>query len=107
MFSRIQSANTTTDLTPFNTDTGIKTEESSWTKQFRKKYPGIGGDIRNIARVTKIPYTILKKVYDRGMKAYLTGHRPGATKYQWAYARLYSFIIRKKWKSLPHDKDLL
>ena len=34
----------------------------------------------------------LKKVYDRGMAAWRTGHRPGTTPQQWAFARVNSFI---------------
>ena len=39
-----------------------------------------------------IAYGILKKVYDRGMAAWRTGHRPGTTPQQWAFARVNSFI---------------
>ena len=35
---------------------------------------------------------ILSKVYDRGMAAYKTGHRPGSTPQQWALARVNSFL---------------
>ena len=35
---------------------------------------------------------ILSKVYDRGMAAYKTGHRPGTTPQQWALARVNSFL---------------
>ena len=35
---------------------------------------------------------ILYKVYDRGMAAYKTGHRPGTTPQQWALARVNSFL---------------
>jgi len=41
---------------------------------------------------SKMPYGILKKVYDRGMAAWKTGHRPGTTPQQWAFARVNSFI---------------
>ena len=46
----------------------------------------------NKAEKTGIAYSILKKVYDRGMAAYKTGHRPGTTAQQWAFARVNSFI---------------
>jgi hypothetical protein len=42
---------------------------------------------------TGIAYGILKKVFDRGMAAWKTGHRPGASQHQWAYARVNSFIV--------------
>jgi len=53
-----------------------------------------------------IPYSILKKVYDRGMAAWKTGHRPGATQQQWAYARVNSFITKGKGTWDGADKDL-
>jgi hypothetical protein len=31
--------------------------------------------------------------YDRGMAAWRTGHRPGATQQQWGYARVHSFLL--------------
>ena len=39
-----------------------------------------------------IAYGIRKKVYSRGMAAWRTGHRPGTTPQQWAFARVNSFI---------------
>ena len=44
------------------------------------------------AEKSGISYGILKKVYDRGMAAWKTGHRPGTTPQQWAFARVNSFI---------------
>ena len=44
------------------------------------------------AKKSGISYGILKKVYDRGMAAWRTGHRPGTTPQQWAFARVNSFI---------------
>ena len=41
---------------------------------------------------TGVPYGILKKSYDRGLAAWRTGHRPGTTPQQWAFARVNSFI---------------
>ena len=38
------------------------------------------------AEKSGMPYGILKKVYDRGMAAWRTGHRPGTTPQQWAFA---------------------
>jgi hypothetical protein len=52
-----------------------------------------------------IPYGILKQVYNRGMAAWKTGHRPGTTPQQWAYARVNSFITGGKTRTTA-DKDL-
>lgn len=83
------------DYKPFKTDIGIKTKKSKYTKAFHKKYPGVKS-LKDISKVTKIPYKTLKTVYDRGLAAWRTGHRPGATPQQWAYARVYSFVTKGK-----------
>ena len=49
-------------------------------------------DLEKKAKKSGISYSILKKVYDRGMAAWKTGHRPGTTPQQWAFARVNSFI---------------
>ena len=48
--------------------------------------------LKKKAEKSGISYGILKKVYDRGMAAWKTGHRPGTTPQQWAFARVNSFI---------------
>jgi len=60
----------------------------------------------NKAKKTGMPYGILKKVYDRGMAAYKTGHRPGATPQQWAFARVNSFTTKSAGTWGKADKDL-
>ena len=51
-------------------------------------------------------YSILKKVFDRGMAAWKSGHRPGASQQQWAYARVNSFITKSSGTWGGADKDL-
>ena len=58
------------------------------------------------AEKSGISYGILKKVYDRGMAAWRTGHRPGALQEQWAYARVNSFITKGKGTWGKADADL-
>ena len=53
-----------------------------------------------------MPYGILKKVYDRGMAAWRTGHRPGANQQQWAFARVNSFVTKGKGTWGKADADL-
>ena len=60
----------------------------------------------NKAKKTGMPYGILKKVYDRGMAAYKTGHRPGASPQQWALARVNSFTTKSAGTWGKADKDL-
>lgn len=58
------------------------------------------------AKKSGISVGTLKKVYDRGVAAWRTGHRPGTTPQQWGMARVNAFIVKKKKGNLNHDKDL-
>ena len=58
------------------------------------------------AEKSGMPYGILKKVYDRGMAAWRTGHRPGTTPQQWAFARVNSFTTKSSGTWGKADKDL-
>ena len=49
---------------------------------------------------------ILKQVYNRGVAAWRTGHRPGTTPEQWGHARVNSFISKSKGTWGGADKDL-
>tara|TARA_Y100001972_G_scaffold46485_1_gene57312 strand:- start:1298 stop:3154 length:1857 start_codon:yes stop_codon:yes gene_type:complete len=62
--------------------------------------------LKKKAKETGMPYGILKKVFDRGMAAWKTGHRPGATPHQWAFARVNSFVTKSKGTWGGADKDL-
>ena len=83
------------DYKPFKTDKNMKTKSSSYTTTFKKKYPQVSS-LNNISKVTKIPLKTLKTVYDRGLAAWRTGHRPGASPQAWAYARVHSYVMRGK-----------
>lgn len=61
--------------------------------------------IKNKAEKTGISYSILKKVFDRGVAAWRTGHRPGTTPTQWGLARINSFATGGKTRTTA-DKDL-
>ena len=62
--------------------------------------------LKKKASKSGVSYGTLKKVYDRGVAAWRTGHRPGTTPQQWGYARVNAFITKKKAGNLNHDKDL-
>ena len=53
-----------------------------------------------------IPVGVLRQVYNRGMAAWKTGHRPGATQQQWGFARVNSFITKGKGTWGGADSDL-
>ena len=62
--------------------------------------------LKNKAEKTGMPYNILKQVYDRGMAAWKSGHRPGAGQQQWALARVNSFVTKSSGTWGGADKDL-
>ena len=93
------------DYGAFKTDTKVKTRTSSYTQRFRKKYPGVKS-LPDIAKATGIPLRTLKTIYSRGLAAWRTGHRPGATPQQWGYARVHSFVVKGKTYHTA-DADLL
>jgi hypothetical protein len=80
---------------PFKSDKGVKTRKSSYTQRFHRKYPG-ATSLPEIAKVTGISKAILQEVYDRGMAAWRTGHRPGASQQAWGMARVHSFALKGK-----------
>jgi len=90
---------------PFKTDrAATQRRPSSYTSRFHSKYPGVTG-IPAIAKATGVSEGTLRKVYNRGMAAWRTGHRPGASQEAWGMARVYSFVLHgKTWRTA--DKDL-
>ena len=83
------------DYRQFKTDEGQKTKTSSYTQKFRKLYPGVKS-LPEIAKATKIPLKTLRTIYNRGLAAWRTGHRPGASPQAWGYARVHSFVTKGK-----------
>ena len=90
---------------PFKTDrAATQRKPSSYTTRFHAKYPGVTG-IPAIAKATGVSAGTLHKVYNRGLAAWRTGHRPGASQEAWGMARVYSFVLHgKTWRTA--DKDL-
>ena len=64
------------------------------------------GALQKKADKTGIPYGILKQVFNRGVAAWRTGHRPGTNPTQWGYARVNSFATKSKGTWGGADKDL-
>jgi len=57
------------------------------------------------SKASGISVSILKQVYNRGVAAWRTGHRPGTTPEQWGHARVNSFITGGKTRTTA-DADL-
>ena len=88
-------------IMPINKILGEELEEDT-NKYITEKIKGL----ENKAKKSGMPYSILKKVYDRGMAAWKGGHRPGATQQQWAFARVNSFVTKSSGTWGKADKDL-
>jgi hypothetical protein len=76
----------------FKTDKGVKTKPSSYTKAWNKLFPE-AKSLDERAKATGVPKRFIQQSFDRGMAAWRTGHRPGATQQQWGYARVSSFLL--------------
>ena len=79
----------------FKTDIGVKTRQSSYTGAWKSKFPN-ATSLEQKSEVTGVPLKYIKQSYNRGMAAWRTGHRPGATEQQWGYARVHSFLLGGK-----------
>ena len=97
-------------------DSDSKTKPSKYTKKFKEKFSESiktkineklleNKAVRNKAEKANAPYSIVKQVYDRGVAAWKSGHRPGTSPEQWGLARVNSFLTGGK-TSKTADKDL-
>ena len=80
----------------------VNSMKESFEPLDEEEYPGL----QKKADKSGMPLGILKQVYKRGLAAYKTGHRPGATAPQWAMARVNSFITKGKGTWGKADSDL-
>jgi len=91
---------------PFKTDEGVRTKPSSYTQRFHARY---GDDVTSLAQIARASHEdvapdvslrtyrrALQTVFDRGLAAWATGHRPGASQTAWGYARVHSFVLGGK-----------
>jgi len=96
-------------------DASAKTKPSQYTNKMKKKFPDLYKESRvqedadvslaKKAEKSGISVSILKQVYNRGVAAWRTGHRPGTTPEQWGHARVNSFITGGKTRTTA-DADL-
>jgi hypothetical protein len=95
-------------------DARAKTKTSKHTKKFKDMYgemkeleeSNVKATLQKKADKTGMPYGILKKVFDRGVAAWRTGHRPGTNPTQWGFARVNSFATKSSGTWGGADKDL-
>ena len=62
--------------------------------------------LKNKAEKSGMPLGILRKVFNRGVDAWRTGHRPGTTPTQWGLERVNSFVTKSSGTWGKADKDL-
>ena len=101
-------------------DARAKTKPSKHTKKFAQMFgedemksfkahldeQNVKAALKKKAEKSGMPYGILKKVFDRGVAAWRTGHRPGTNPTQWGLARVNSFATKSKGTWGGADKDL-
>jgi hypothetical protein len=76
----------------FATNRGVKGRASGYTARWQRLFPE-AKSLEAKATATGVPLRFIKESYNRGMAAWRTGHRPGATEQQWGYARVHSFLL--------------
>jgi len=88
-------------------DKSAETKPSQHTKKYKKMF-GENADtsLKKKAEKTGMPFGILKQVYNRGVAAWKSGHRPGTTPEQWGHARVNSFVTKSKGTWGGADQDL-
>lgn len=93
-------------------DATAKTKPSKHTKRFKDMFgeeyldEDVKKTLKDKAKKSGMPYGVLKKVFDRGVAAWKSGHRPGTTPTQWGFARVNSFATKSSGTWGKADKDL-
>jgi len=96
----------------FKTDKGIQSKTSGYTRKLARILKKRFGVTRSVstkekARLTGVPYRYLEASYNRGMAAWRTGHRPGASEQAWGHARVASLLTcGKTYHTTDHDLQM-
>lgn len=99
-------------------DATAKTKPSKHTKKYQQMFGELTFEdfdidegksdaaLKKKADKSGMPLAILRKVFNRGVAAWRTGHRPGTTPTQWGLARVNSFVTKSSGTWGKADKDL-
>ena len=103
-------------------DARAKTKPSKHTKKFKQMYGEMAeyvtfedfliteqdadAALKKKADKSGMPLGILRQVFNRGVAAWKTGHRPGTNEVQWGLARVNSFVTKSSGTWGKADKDL-
>lgn len=85
-------------------DTKATTRPSKYTTKFKKMFGELNlteddkvtKALKNKAEKANAPLTALRQIYNKGLAAWRTGHRPGANQHAWAMARVNSVLTGGK-----------
>lgn len=96
----------------FRSDKGVKTKPSKHNAKFKKMFgelsehekkifteklsAKIKKSLKNKAKKANAPMSALTTIYNKGLAAWRTGHRPGASQHAWAMARVNSVLTGGK-----------
>ena len=96
----------------FRSDKGVKTKPSKYNAKFKKMFGEMSEEqkqvfteklsakitksLKNKAKKANAPLGALKAIYNKGLAARRTGHRPGANQHAWAMARVNSVLTGGK-----------
>ena len=89
----------------FKTDAFGKRLTSGYTQKWRSMFPD-AHSLKSKSEATGVPLKFIEESYNRGLAAWRTGHRPGATPQQWGYARAHSLLLCGKTHYGP-DSDIV
>ena len=87
----------------------VKTNKNKFNEKY-KQPKNQANSKKDISKLTGIPMKILDDVFDRGVGAYKSN--PGSVRpsvkspEQWAFGRIYSFVMKQKGTWGKADKDL-
>jgi len=87
-------------------------DEDSLDEAKQKRKSNVNASLRNKAKSANAPVGALRAIYNKGLAAWRTGHRPGVGQHQWAMARVNSVLAggpaRKvdaaQWKSIQQHR---
>ena len=92
--------------TGFKTDTyATKKRKSGYTAEWNRLFPD-AKSLEEKSKMTGVPLKHIKHVMRKGLGAWRSGHRPGATESQWGYARVHSYLLCGKTYYGPDSADV-
>jgi hypothetical protein len=70
----------------------VESEEIEGLEEIDEVKSNASAALKNKAKSANAPLGALRAIYNKGLAAWRTGHRPGAGQHQWAMARVNSVL---------------